>query len=97
MNVLNDKMALKVQSCKLKKNDKRLFTCLNNILKFLHLTYLQFCSYTPMEILTLSIAFFVFKKTTKAKNMKFSGLVIYIEMVLYLLLHSLHDCTFNYK
>ena len=78
--------------------DKRSRTCLNNIiLKFLHLTYFQFCSYTPVKFLTHSVALPVCKKTIKAKNAKFSGLVIYVEAVLYMLLYGLHDCTFNYK
>ena len=55
---------------------------LNNILKFLHLTYLQFRSYTPVKFLTLSIVFSVIKKTTKAKHAKFFRFVIYIEAVL---------------
>ena len=49
-----------------------------------------------MKFLTLSIVFSVCKNTTKTKHAKFLGFVIYVEAVLYLLPHSLHDCTFNY-
>ena len=46
-----------------------------------------------MKFQTLSIVFSVSIKTIKAKNAKFSVFVIYVEAVLYLLLHSLHDFT----
>ena len=49
-----------------------------------------------MKFLTLSIVFSVCKNTTKTKHAKFLGFAIYVEAVLYLLPHSLHDCTFNY-
>ena len=36
-------------------------------------------------------------KTRTAMNAKTSVFVIYIEAIIYLLLHNLHDCTFNHK
>ena len=51
----------------------------------------------------VSIAFSVYKKTLQVNNLKtrtamnakISGFLICIEVIIYLLLDNLHDCTFN--
>ena len=95
--MLTIKRSLRYSRANSKNIDKRLLTRLNNILKIINLTYLQFCSYTPVKFLKLSIVFSVCKKTIQARRAKFEGFIIYVEAVLYLFLHSLHDRTFNYK
>ena len=78
--------------------------CISTIYNFavIYPWNLQF-SYEVTYFLRVSVVFSVYKKilrlnnlkTRTAMNEKFSGIVICVEAIMYLLLYNLHDCTFN--